>query len=236
MSKPRVKLSGTDYGLLLRLEWDEPASTTVGRTRRIFPAIAEILCWGPGAIRDWQSACPAAGHGAAGRGAVALRRHAARGCAHSGWSRSGVPHPHRTCHVRGLTPRSCTPSSMSNSVRVRSGEKVAAEGHLIVVGDVQSLGRRSSPAITFSSGVLSGVQHTPVCLTVRRRSLPPCILLPSNSVLPGILPDRQRRDPMPLGRQSWRVSTRTPLWSRRGSGGVGDFTKGDRPWLDESLR
>src|SRR2546428_13092217 len=24
MSKPRVKLSGTDYGLLLRLEWDSP--------------------------------------------------------------------------------------------------------------------------------------------------------------------------------------------------------------------
>src|SRR5437867_10297170 len=96
-------------------------------------------------------------------------------------------------------------------------------------------GRRSLLAITFLSGVLSGVQHTPVCLTVRRRSLPPYILLPSNSVLPAILPDRQRYAPTPLGHQSWRVSTRTLLWSRRGSEGVGDFTKGDRLWLDESL-
>src|SRR5262249_10830777 len=98
------------------------------------------------------------------------------------------------------------------------------------------LGRKSLPAIIFSSGVLSGVQHTLVCLTVRRRSSPPCILPPSNSVLPGILPDLQRRAPMHLGRQSWRVSTRTPLWLRRGSGGEGDFTKGDRPWRDEALR
>src|SRR5919109_3512251 len=98
------------------------------------------------------------------------------------------------------------------------------------------LGRKSLPAITYSSGVLSGVQHTPVCLTVRRQSSPPCILPPSNSGLPGILPDHQRRDPMHLGRQSWHVSTRTPLWSRRGSGGEGDFTKGDRPWRGEALR
>src|SRR5262245_41951446 len=98
------------------------------------------------------------------------------------------------------------------------------------------LGRKSLPAITFSFGVLSEVQHTPVCLTVRRRSSPPCILLLSNSVLPGILPDHQKRGPMHRGRQSWLASTRTPLWSRRGSGGGGDFTKGDRPWRDESLR
>src|SRR5512145_3107694 len=98
------------------------------------------------------------------------------------------------------------------------------------------LGRKSLPAITFSSGVLSEGQHTPVCLTVRKRSSPPCILPPSNSVLPGILPDHQRRGPMHLGRQSWHVSTRTPSWSRRGSGGGGDFTKGDRLWRDESLQ
>src|SRR5215475_4798149 len=98
------------------------------------------------------------------------------------------------------------------------------------------LGRKSLPAITFSSGALSGVQHTPVCLTVRRQSSLPCILPPSNFELPGILPDHQRCDRMHLGRQSWRVSTRTLLWSKRGSGGEGDFTKGDRPWRDESLR
>src|SRR2546428_3233163 len=97
------------------------------------------------------------------------------------------------------------------------------------------LGLKSLPAITFSSGVLSEVQHTPVCLTMRRRSSPPCILLPSNCGLPGILPDHQRRDPVHLGRQSWHVSTRTPLWSRRGSGGGGDFTKGDRPWRGRAL-
>src|SRR4029453_15396050 len=88
------------------------------------------------------------------------------------------------------------------------------------------LWRKSLPAITFSSGVLSGVQHTPVCLTVRRQSSPPCILPPSNFVLPGILPDHQRRDPMHLGRQSWRVSTRTPWWPRRGRGAGGVLTKG----------
>src|SRR5262245_32189972 len=98
------------------------------------------------------------------------------------------------------------------------------------------LGRRSSLVIIFSSGVLSGVQHTLVCLTMKRRLLPPCILPPSSSVLLGILPDRQRRDPVPLGHQSWRVLTRMPLWSKRGSGGEGDFTQGDRLWLDESLR
>src|SRR5262249_55004074 len=96
--------------------------------------------------------------------------------------------------------------------------------------------RRSWQVTIFSSGVLSGARRMPVCLTVRRRSLPPCILPPFNSVLPGILPGRQRHAPPHLGRQSWRVSTNRPLWSRRGNEGGGDFTKGDRLWLDESLR
>ena len=134
MSKPRVKLSGTDYGLLLRLEWDSPLPQLLveleeylQQSPKFFAGAQVLLEVGsrPVLQQDMEQL------------AVVLSRYGVmlQGVAPilDGLERRPPPASRPT-----FMP---SPPDVQTLVHVeqrtvRSGEKVAAEGHLIVIGDV----------------------------------------------------------------------------------------------------
>ena len=134
MSKPRVKLSGTDYGLLLRLEWDSPLP-------QLLVELEEYLQQSPKFFA----------------GAQVLLEVGSRPVLQQDMEQLGVVLSRYGVMLQGVVPildgleRRPPPASRPTFVpsppdvqtlvhveqrTVRSGEKVAAEGHLIVVGDV----------------------------------------------------------------------------------------------------
>jgi septum site-determining protein MinC len=134
MSKPRVKLSGTDYGLLLRLEWDSPLP-------QLLVELEEYLQQSPKFFA----------------GAQVLLELGSRPVLQQDMEQLGVVLSRYGVMLQGVVPtldgleRRPPPASRPTFVpsppdvqtlvhveqrTVRSGEKVAAEGHLIVVGDV----------------------------------------------------------------------------------------------------
>ena len=134
MSKPRVKLSGTDYGLLLRLEWDSPLP-------QLLVELEEYLQQSPKFFAGAQVLLEIGGRPVLQQdmeqlGVVLLRY---------GVTLQGV-----VPVLDGLERRPPPPSSAAfvpsppdpqtllhlEQRTVRSGEKVAADGHLIIVGDV----------------------------------------------------------------------------------------------------
>ena len=134
MSKPRVKLSGTDYGLLLRLEWDSPLPQLLveleeylQQSPKFFAGAQVLLEIGgrPVLQQDMeQLAVVLSRYGVMLQGVVPILE---------GLERRPPPSSHTT-----FVP---SPPDVQTLVHVeqrtvRSGEKVAAEGHLIVVGDV----------------------------------------------------------------------------------------------------
>ena len=134
MSKPRVKLSGTDYGLLLRLEWDSPLPQLLveleeylQQSPKFFAGAQVLLELGsrPVLQQDMeQLAVVLSRYGVLLQGVVPIL---------DGLERRPPPASHTT-----FVP---SPPDVQTLVHVeqrtvRSGEKVAAEGHLIVVGDV----------------------------------------------------------------------------------------------------
>ena len=134
MSKPRVKLSGTDYGLLLRLEWDSPLPQLLveleeylQQSPKFFAGAQVLLELGsrPVLQQDMeQLAVVLSRYGVMLQGVVSIL---------DGLERRPPPASRPT-----FVP---SPPDVQTLVHVeqrtvRSGEKVAAEGHLIVVGDV----------------------------------------------------------------------------------------------------
>jgi septum site-determining protein MinC len=134
MSKPRVKLSGTDYGLLLRLEWDSPLPQLLveleeylQQSPKFFAGAQVLLEVGsrPVLQQDMeQLAVVLSRYGVMLQGVVPIL---------DGLERRPPPASRPT-----FVP---SPPDVQTLVHieqrtVRSGEKVAAEGHLIVVGDV----------------------------------------------------------------------------------------------------
>jgi septum site-determining protein MinC len=134
MSKPRVKLSGTDYGLLLRLEWDSPLPQLLveleeylQQSPKFFAGAQVLLEVGsrPVLQQDMEQL------------AVVLSRYGVmlQGVAPflDGLERRSPP-PSRPMFVP--SPPDVQTLVHVEQRTVRSGEKVAAEGHLIVIGDV----------------------------------------------------------------------------------------------------
>ena len=134
MSKPRVKLSGTDYGLLLRLEWDSPLP-------QLLVELEEYLQQSPKFVA----------------GAQVLLELGSRPVLQQDMEQLAVVLSRYGVMLQGVVPtldgleRRPPPTSRPTFVpsppdvqtlvhveqrTVRPGEKVAAEGHLIVVGDV----------------------------------------------------------------------------------------------------
>src|SRR6266446_5683874 len=134
MSKPRVKLSGTDYGLLLRLEWDSPLPQLLveleeylQQSPKFFAGAQVLLEVGsrPVLQQDMEQLT------------VVLSRYGVmlQGVAPilDGLERRPPP-PSRPMFVP--SPPDVQTLVHVEQRTVRSGEKVAAEGHLIVIGDV----------------------------------------------------------------------------------------------------
>ena len=134
MSKAHVKLSGTDYGLLLRLEWDSPfpqllveLEEYLQQSPKFFAGAQVLLEVGsrPVLQQDMeQLAVVLSRYGVMLQGVVPIL---------DGLERRPPPSSRPT-----FVP---SPPDVQTLVHVeqrtvRSGEKVAAEGHLIVIGDV----------------------------------------------------------------------------------------------------
>ena len=134
MSKSHVKLSGTDYGLLLRLEWESPfpqllveLEEYLQQSPKFFAGAQVLLEIGsrPVLQQDMeQLAVVLSRYGVMLQGVVPIL---------DGLERRPPP--------ASRPPFVPSPPDVQTLVHVeqrtvRSGEKVAADGHLIVVGDV----------------------------------------------------------------------------------------------------
>lgn len=134
MSKPHVKLSGTDYGLLLRLEWDNPLPQLLveleeylQQSPKFFAGAQVLLEVGnrPVLQQDMeQLAVVLSRYGVGLQGVVSIL---------DGLERRPPP-----VTRAAFVPSPPDPQTVVHLEQrtVRSGEKVAAEGHLIIVGDV----------------------------------------------------------------------------------------------------
>jgi len=134
MAKPRVKLSGTDYGLLLRLEWDSPLPQLLveleeylQQSPKFFAGAQVLLEIGsrPVLQQDMeQLTVVLLRYGVTLQGVVPIL---------DGLERRPPPAAHAP-----FTPSPPDPQTLLHLEQrtVRSGEKVAAEGHVIIVGDV----------------------------------------------------------------------------------------------------
>lgn len=134
MAKPRVKLSGTDYGLLLRLEWDSPLPQLLveleeylQQSPKFFAGAQVLLELGnrPVSQQDMEQL------------GVVLERYGVmlQGVAPMF---EGVERPPPPATRPPFVPSPPDPQTLIHLEQrtVRSGEKVAADGHLIIVGDV----------------------------------------------------------------------------------------------------
>jgi septum site-determining protein MinC len=132
MSKPRVKLSGTDYGLLLRLEWDSPLPQLLveleeylQQSPKFFAGAQVLLEIGSRPVlqqEQEQLAVVLSRYGVMLQGVVPIL---------DGLERRSPPASHAT-----FTPADPQTLLHLEQRTVRSGEKVAADGHVIIVGDV----------------------------------------------------------------------------------------------------
>lgn len=134
MSKPRVKLSGTDYGLLLRLEWDSPLPQLLveleeylQQSPKFFAGAQVLLEIGSRPVLQQdleQLAVVLSRYGVILQGVVPIL---------DGLERRPSPASHAT-----FTPAPPDPQTLLHLEQrtVRSGEKVAADGHVIIMGDV----------------------------------------------------------------------------------------------------
>jgi septum site-determining protein MinC len=134
MLKPRVKFSGTEYGLLMRLEWDVPLPQLLveleehlQQSREFFDGAQVLLEIGrhPVLQKDMEQLT------------VVLSRY--------GVTLQGVIPAAESQDRRGPVPPYITevppPTDPQTFLRferrtVRSGEKIASEGHVIILGDV----------------------------------------------------------------------------------------------------
>ena len=134
MSKPRVKLSGTDYGLLLRLEWDNPLSQLLveleeylQQSPKFFAGAQVLLEIGSRPVLQQdlgQLAVVLLRYGVTLQGVVPIL---------DGLERRLPPASHAMFTPAPLDPQT---SLHLEQRTVRSGEKVAADGHVIIMGDV----------------------------------------------------------------------------------------------------
>src|SRR5262245_4450608 len=134
MSKPRVKLSGTDYGLLLRLEWDSPVPQLLVELEEYlqqsptFFAGAQVLLEignRPVLQQDLdQLGVVLFRYGVTLQGVVPIL---------DGLERRFPSASHATFAPAPLDPQTLLHLEQRT---VRSGEKVAADGHVIIMGDV----------------------------------------------------------------------------------------------------
>lgn len=155
MSKSRVKFSGTDYGLLMRLEWDASfpqllveLEEHLQQSRTFFSGAQVFLEVGqrPLLQQDMEQLT------------VVLERYdvSLKGVISASDSPnrrpaimpSLVPDPLTTVHVEQRT--------------VRSGEKIAAEGHVIVLGDVNPGAEVIAGSSIFVWGSLKGAAYAGV--------------------------------------------------------------------------
>jgi septum site-determining protein MinC len=160
MSKPRVKLSGTDYGLLLRLEWDSPLP-------QLLVELEEYLQQSPKFFA----------------GAQVLLEVGSRPVLQQDMEQLAVVLSRYSVTLQGVVPmlegleRRPPPASRPPFVpsppdvqtlvhveqrTVRSGEKVAAEGHLIVIGDVNPGAEVIAGSNIFVWGALRGSAYAGV--------------------------------------------------------------------------
>jgi septum site-determining protein MinC len=134
MAKPHVKLSGTDSGLLLRLEWENPLPQLLveleeylQQSPKFFAGAQVLLEIGPQPVLQHdmeQLAVVLFRYGVTLQGVVPMLDGVER--RPPPMTRTPFvptpPDPYTLVHVEHRT--------------VRSGEKVAADGHLVVIGDV----------------------------------------------------------------------------------------------------
>jgi septum site-determining protein MinC len=134
MVKPRVKFSGTDSGLLMRLEWDAPLPQLLveleehlQQSRSFFDGARVLLEIGrqPVLQHDMeQLAVVLARYGVTLQGVIA-----------------GVDSRDRPLPVAALAPVVPPVTDPQVTLRlerrtIRSGEKLAGEGHVVIIGDV----------------------------------------------------------------------------------------------------
>src|SRR5688572_9265547 len=131
---PRVKFSGTDSGLLMRLEWDAPLPQLLveleehlQQSRAFFEGARVLLEIGrqPVLKHDMEQL------------AVVLARYGVilQGVIPAADNRDRLPPPPTPLATLPLAP---DPQATLHFERrtIRSGEKIAAEGHVVIVGDV----------------------------------------------------------------------------------------------------
>jgi septum site-determining protein MinC len=134
MAKPRVKFSGTDNGLLMRLEWDVPlpqllveVEEHLQQSHAFFKGAQVHLEIGrrPVLLQDMeQLAVVLARHGVTLRGVIPAPESQERRppAPPSPPVKLPVADPQTTLYLEQRT--------------VRSGEKIACEGHVVILGDV----------------------------------------------------------------------------------------------------
>jgi len=134
MLKPQVKFSGTEHGLLMRLEWDVPLPQLLveleehlQQSREFFDGARVLLEIGrrPVLQKDMeQLAVVLSRYGVTLQGVIPA--------AESPERRSQVPSP------LAVVPSLADPQTLLRYERrtVRSGEKIVSEGHVIILGDV----------------------------------------------------------------------------------------------------
>ncbi|MGQ4809179.1 Septum site-determining protein MinC [Candidatus Entotheonellaceae bacterium PAL068K] len=132
MTKPGVKFSGTDQGLLMQLEWDVPVPQLLveleehlQQSRAFFDGAQVLLEIGrqPVLAQDMEQL------------EVVLSRY---GVTLRGVSPSPVDQQRLPPAPAAVAPAAPDPYTMVHFERrtVRSGEKIASEGHLFITGDV----------------------------------------------------------------------------------------------------
>lgn len=160
MAKPRVKLSGTDYGLLLRMEWDSPLPQLLveleeylQQSPKFFAGAQVLLEIGSQPVLQHdmeQLAVVLLRYGVTLQGVVPILDGVERRPPPTTRAPFGAtpPEPYTLVHVEHRT--------------VRSGEKVAADGHLVVIGDVNPGAEVIAGYHIFVWGALRGSAHAGV--------------------------------------------------------------------------
>ncbi len=137
MSKSRIRFTGVDYGLLIRMEWEVPLS-------QLLVEVEEHIQKSPAFFTDAQvflevDTRPVLQHEMEQLGVV-LSRHGLtlQGVVSAASRVEGISRPQSMPEQ----PKVVTPIISEREALVvehhtlRSGEKVASEGHLVIIGDV----------------------------------------------------------------------------------------------------
>jgi septum site-determining protein MinC len=158
MSKSRVKFSGTDFGLLMRLEWDTSfpqllveLEEHLQQSRTFFNGAEVFLEVGQRPLLQHdmeQLAVVLERYDVALKGVISAAEGLGRGGARPPIMPVMAPDPLTTVHIEQRT--------------VRSGEKIAAEGHVIVLGDVNPGAEVIAGSSIFVWGSLKGAAYAGV--------------------------------------------------------------------------